>query len=375
MAPIRCAMGRGGWSNSGDDRLMRNAIELYDQSRLPGGLTQSRYPSVSPQIIPPFSLFWVDMVHDYWMHRSDDAFVRGKFVGIQNVLTWFESHVDAGTGMLGPLPYWCFVDWPEEWPWVDQGHPGGMPAGVREGGSSILTLQFAWTLDHAAELFRSAGEESRAAHCAGLSARLKAATLERCWDPRRNMLADTPERTTFSQHANALAVLAGAIAPEEAPGLIKRVVDDASLTQCTLYFRFYLLRAMKKAGLGDEYVSRLGAWREMLARGLSTFAERPDPTRSDCHAWSASPCYEFLATVCGIEPAAPGFARVKIEPHPGPLTHVEGAIPHPAGMIEVSLKRDGTNLRAEVTLPGKLEGEFRWQGRTVPLHPGRQVVE
>jgi alpha-L-rhamnosidase len=46
--------------------------------------------------------------------------------------------------------------------------------------------------------------------------------------------------------------------------------------------------------------------------GLTTFAEKPDPTRSDCHAWSASPNYDFLATVAGIEPALPGFKTVKI---------------------------------------------------------------
>src|SRR6202142_2731487 len=54
---------------SGDDRLMRNAIDLLDHSRISDGLTQSRYPSAMPQVINTFSLFWIEMVHDYWMHR------------------------------------------------------------------------------------------------------------------------------------------------------------------------------------------------------------------------------------------------------------------------------------------------------------------
>ena len=33
---------------------------------------------------------------------------------------------------------------------------------------------------------------------------------------------------------------------------------------------------------------------------LPTFAEKPDPTRSDSHAWSAPPNYNFLALVAGI---------------------------------------------------------------------------
>lgn len=56
---------------SGDDRLVRNALLHYDESRFHEGLTQSRYPSASPQVIPPFSMFWVDMVHDYWTLRDD----------------------------------------------------------------------------------------------------------------------------------------------------------------------------------------------------------------------------------------------------------------------------------------------------------------
>jgi hypothetical protein len=185
-------------------------------------------------------------------------------------------------------------------------------------------------------------------------------------------MADSPARRSYSQHANALAVLSGAVGGEEAAGLMRRVIHDRDLTQCTPYFRFYLLRAMKAAGLGDDYVSELQPWREMLARGLTTFAERPDPTRSDCHAWSASPDYELIATVCGIEPASPGFGTVRIEPHLGPLKRVRGSAPHPNGPISVSFTRDGDRLEADVTLPPGLPGVLAWKGREAVLHEGPQ---
>ena len=119
----------------------------------------------------------------------------------------------------------------------------------------------------------------------------------------------------------------------------------------------------------------LQPWHEMLARGLTTFAERPDPTRSDCHAWSASPLYEFLATVCGVEPASPGFKTVRIEPHLGYLKHVQGVVPHPAGEIKVALTRAGNGIQGEITLPPGLGGEFLWQGKVIPLRPGTQTVK
>ncbi|UZJ65070.1 hypothetical protein OKW96_01940 [Sphingobacterium sp. KU25419] len=45
--------------------------------------------------------------------------------------------------------------------------------------------------------------------------------------------------------------------------------------------------------MSDSYTDQLEPWKDMLALGLSTFSENPDPTRSDCHAWSSSPNYDF----------------------------------------------------------------------------------
>ena len=357
---------------SGDDRLMRNAIELFDRSRLPEGLTQSRYPSASPQIINTFSLFWIDMIHDYWWHRTGDDFVRGCLPGMETVLGWFDRQMDIKTGLLGPLPHWGFVDWTKEWSW-NLGY-GGEPLGVREGGSATVSLQLAATLQRAAELSRAFGRDDLAVRYKQRAMGLRQAVKKLCWDEERRLFADTPEKKIFSQHANILAVLAGAIEGEDARELIQRVAHDASLIQCSTYFRFYLGRAMKQVGLGDDYLAMLGPWRDMLAKGLTTFAEQPDPTRSDCHAWSASPVYELLATVCGIEPGSPGFTTVRIEPHLGALQHAEGKVMHPRGEISVALVREKAGLRATVTLPAGVSGTFDWRGKAVALKPGAQEL-
>ena len=127
----------------GDDRLMRKAIKMYDYSRSYEGITTSRYPSRVPQYIPPFSLYWINMVHDYWMYRDDPAFVRNCISGVKTILEWFADKVDKETGMLGAIPHWNFVDWPTQWPWSKDKPTGGVPPGGMTGGSSILTLQLA----------------------------------------------------------------------------------------------------------------------------------------------------------------------------------------------------------------------------------------
>jgi hypothetical protein len=359
---------------SGDDRLMRKAITDFDNSRIPDGLTQSRYPSVRMQIIPPYSLFWVVMVHDYWMHRDDPAFVKSFLHGIDGVLLWHEKQIGEN-GMLGPTPWWNFVDW--SWRWDnDKGIGGIPPGGDKEGRSSILNLQLAYVLGLAAELNDGFGRKEQAEHYRQVAESLKKVTKAACWDSGRRLLADTPDKNSFSQHANLLAVLVDLISKNEQKKFMQRVAEDTSLLQCTFYYRYYLLRAMKKAGLADRYIEMLTPWRDMIANGLTTFAENPDPTRSDCHAWSASPNYDLLATVCGIEPGEPGFKSVRIEPHLGPLTWVEGKVPHPAGDVTVRLQRkENGGIKGEITLPEKLTGTFVWKTKIVLLKPGSRTID
>jgi glycogen debranching enzyme len=311
------------------------------------------------QIIPPYSLFWIAMIHDYWMHLGDDEFVKSYLEGIDAVIKWHEKYTGSN-GMLGATPWWNFVDW--SWPWDNKKDAGGVPAGADQGRSSILTLQFVYALNYAAQLNEYFGRRYFADHYRRLADSLKKSTYKLCWDNKRGLLADTPDKNIFSQHANILAVLINLIPDKEQKKVMEKVVFEKDLIQCTFYYRFYLVRAIDKVGFGDRYIEMLRPWHDMLKMGLTTFAENPEPTRSDCHAWSASPNYDFLATVCGIEPAEPGFKSVKIEPHLGPLTWVEGKVPHPLGEIKVRLERIGkTGVKGSITLPEGLKGKFLWR--------------
>lgn len=361
---------------SGDDRLMRKAIEDFYHSMTPEGLTQSRYPSEPRQIIPTYSLFWISMLHDYLLHRPDYTFTAEYLTSIQHIVRWFENRVDEETGMLGPLEWWPFVDWTDEWPWDNELRIGGVPPGGQTGNSSIITLQFAMTLQQAADIFSFYGLDELAAGYLDLAERLIGSTRELCWNNEREFFADTPDMTSFSQHANTLGILTGAVPKEDQALLMDRVLNDMSLVQASFYFRFYVLRAMIEAGLGNKYLEALDPWKKMIGYGLTTFVEIADleRTRSDCHAWSSSPLYELLATVAGIRPAETGFRQIFIEPHPGNLEWLKATMPHPNGEIMVDLRfRNGT-VRGEVTLPPGTPGLFIWRGRTMDLGPGKQKI-
>lgn len=353
---------------SGDDRLIRNAIEQFHQSQIPDGLTADAYPAGGSKIIPPFSMFWVSMIHDYNLYRDDQQFIDRYQVPVEAVLKWFESQINPQTQLLGKLGYWNFVDWsfPKQ----------GIPPGGMEGNSSILSLQYVYTLEQAAEIF-SFQNSQKADYYRALAQKMKRAVFISCYDAKKGLLADSPEKRSFSQHANIWAILTDCVPAQSQKSIMEKIMKDTSLVQTSLYYRFYFTRALRKSGLGNLYANTLQPWKEMLALGLTTFPETSAPTvRSDCHAWSASPCYDFLATICGIEPETTGFRSVRIEPNPGNLTEVSGALPHPKGQIKVTYRKlpDGS-FSAEITLPSNLKGHFVSNGKTIPLKSGTQTLK
>ncbi|MBK5719440.1 alpha-L-rhamnosidase N-terminal domain-containing protein [Dysgonomonas sp. Marseille-P4677] len=353
---------------TGDDRLMRKAILDFYNSRVPNGLTQGRYPSSRLQVIPPYSLYWISMIYDYWMYRQDDAFVVQFLPAIEPVLDWYEKNIDKSKGMLGPMTWWNFTDYTD-------GFPNGVPPGADDGNSSVITLHLAYTLNQVAQLYRYFGMDYKSDRYLKLADSLNKATYDNCFDNKRNAMADTPEKTSYSQHAGIMAVLSDAIVDKERQTVMEQVVNDTSLIPVTFYYRFYLTQALKISGLGDLYYPSLDYWRDMIKIGLTTFAEKPEPARSDCHAWSASPLYDYFAIICGISSTSPNFKTVKIEPSLGELKEVTASTPHPQGMIKVDLKRQGvTGITGIVEIPSDITGVFVWEGNTVQLKGGVQKI-
>ncbi len=368
---------------AGEERLARRAIEQFDWSRGAFEITQSRYPTAEVQLIPPYALLFVSMVHDYWMYRDDPGFVRERLPATRASLDWFLRRL-RDDGLLGFLPYWIHVD---------TGTSQDETIKEEDGRSLAVTLQLVETLRQAAELEEALGDRQRA-ELYRSRADTSLAAVRALFDREKGLLPDTPARRTFGHPVNIWGLTNGAV-PEDARGAVaERVLSVArhpagrasdggrgapwpldQVPSASLYFRFYLSRALEAAGLGDEYLGLLHPWRELLAQGLSTWPEHPEPSRSDCHAWSAHPAFDLLRIVAGIAPSAPGFAAVKIEPHLGPLRRVLAAMPTPRGEIAVAYRRDGDRLQAEVVLPDGLSGTFVWKGRATALHGGRQQLE
>jgi hypothetical protein len=366
---------------TGDDRLARQALHAFDWSRVPEGVTHSRYPSSLSQFIPTFSLLYVGMVHDYWMYRPDPEPARALLPGTRTVLDWFARQEDPDA-LLHAMPWWSFVDWVST---------GEIPTYDAHGESCSTTLEYLGALGEAADLEKALGDPVVATRYQDRAARVRAGIYSKCWSAPRGLIADNPSLRNFSQQSNILAVLYDVVPKNQQQDVLHRMLAvnpgdipaDGTLS-ASYYFRFYLSRALEHAGMADEYLNSIDPWRRLLPLHFSTWPEIPGNTRSDSHAWTAHPIYDLLTLVAGIEPASPGFATVRIAPHLGALPSLTATYPHPAGDIKVDYHytgshadpqiKGGSNFRADIELPGTVTGTFELNGRSWPLKPGRNQI-
>jgi alpha-L-rhamnosidase len=352
--------------NSGDDRLMRNAISQLDYSRMSEGITLSRYPSADAQEIPTFSLWWIDMLRDYQLYRNDPAFVKSFLPGVRQVLSFFSKYQQKD-GSLKNAPYWEFTDFADGW---DDGVP---PVG-EDGSSAPLDLQLLLAYQTAAKLEKDLGMKEFATFYQFQALKLLRTIKSKYWDNRSELFSDTKERIKFSQQTNSLAILTGVISGVEAKDLAKKMLSDRKLTQATIYFKYYLNQAITKAGLGDMYLDQLQIWKDNLAYGMTTWAELSDinTARSDCHAWGASPSIELFRIVLGIDSDSAGFDKIRITPHLGRLKNASGSIPHPRGEIKVNyqIDKDG-KFNSVISIPQGTSGTLFWKGKKFILKGGQ----
>jgi hypothetical protein len=328
---------------TGDYALSRQALYHFDWSRLPEGVTQSRYPSRLLQVIPSWSLHWITNVRDYAYCSGDLASVRELLPGTRAVLDWFRRHAGED-GLPQKLPFWNITDWCPWW-------PRGVVPGAETGPTCIISAQYICALDEVADLCRLCSREAEAAELAAEAAALRSALHRRFWSEAEGLYFDRPGGPEVSQYGNAWAVICGAADASTRARLLARFPSDPKLAPGSFFCWHAVFRALELSGAYDRMPEFLGPWHEMIELGLDTFVEENSYWRSLCHAWSAHPALEFATRVLGVTPAAPGFARIDLAPHLCGLTHAEGSVCTPRGPVEVTWRVEARRFTLQVSAP------------------------
>ncbi len=225
----------------------------------------------------------------------------------------------------------------------------------------------------------------------------------RHWDEKRGIYVDVVDPVSgdqeprTSQHANAGMILWGDAPRERWSRMIERITDPARMTftaappiaptgdtldeqegvvLANTFYSHFVYSALAKAGRADVALDlmrrKLGP---MLDAGADTLWESLGPTASLCHGFSASPTYQLVYAVAGLQPADTGLAGFAISPQMAHLEKVETTLPTIHGDIVLALRRTDHTIDGTVTLPTGIaatidEERFDLLSGTARMEPG-----
>lgn len=202
-----------------------------------------------------------------------------------------------------------------------------------------------------------------------------------------------------AQTSYALALRFGLVDGDLRDAVAARLVDDVErrghLTTGFVGVK-HLLPALTDAGRVDLAYRLLEhegypSWGYSIAQGATTMWERwdgwtaergfQDPLMNSFNHYAFGAVSEWLFdTVAGIQPAAPGFRRVRVAPRPGgSLTWAAATYRSVRGEIASRWQRDGAAVVFDVDVPPAVDAELvlppEAGGGSRPLAPGHHRIE
>jgi len=355
-----------GWTAlTGDLTYFKSAMEQFNNSRLPDGNITSCYPLKATFVHPTYSLMWIDMLHDLMLLEGDKKLIESYTGEIQEVFDYYESLINEN-GLVGDSEYQMFIDW-----YLPK---GGNSEVNKDGNSAILTLNYAYTLQNAANIMDWLGYRAKAKVYRDQGLKYAEVTRKLCFDTEKGIYADDPEKTYYDQRASVLAILCGAHSEKESKTLMQTLLDDTTHfdSEANLFYLFYLFEAMEKTSVGD-FTKELQPWKDIINMGMSGTPEKriEQHPRSEIHPWTAHPVHFYFSIVAGIKPTSAGFKTVEIAPNLGELKNLKTNYPTINGNISLDMSLDKKGrLNGQVVLPEGTTGEFKWLGNTFELKSG-----
>ncbi|MFN3729505.1 MAG: alpha-L-rhamnosidase C-terminal domain-containing protein [Fimbriimonadaceae bacterium] len=355
---------------TGDLAMPRRTIRLFRDTLRPDGMLSSRTPSQLRQTIPIFALWWIVMLHDLWEFAGDEVRedVRDSLIAVDGVLAYFRNYLRPD-GFMGKLPYWNPIGGVEA--------PGSaLEAAIEAGGSTYATLLMLLALRQGRRLHREVGHSEDDARWGSTEERLVRAAAS-VWDEGQGVFLESPDglEGILTVHTQAMAVQSGLASPVQSARIVENLRAKPDWSPMLRQQGLPLSEAMALAGGYDvAYRQFMEEFQELRDLGLTTTLEGWADRRSDCHAWSAFPPAEFLRSLLGIRPAAPGFRAVAVRP-----MYLEGrysgTLMTPKGEISVEAERRGAKWRIQVDAPMGVPTQITRGDGSVVSTSGAYVAE
>ncbi len=299
-----------------------------------------------------YSLIWVQMLWDVYMLTGDKTLLSDCEDALHILFKRFRTYLGEN-GLIETPPSFMFVDWlfPDN---ISLHHP---PKAL---GQTCLNMFYFGALKTAEKIFNELNlpvnelNEQRE--------KLKKAMLDYLYDEEKELFFEglntpTPEhllgdwmpqnveKRYYRMHSNILAAYFGFFEKEKCRNLLRRLLDNDDLGKIQPYFCHYLLEAIYRNDLREEYtISVLEQWKEPVrecSKGLAEGFYKPEPTYEfdHSHAWGGTPVWSLPLALSGMEIKEAGMKKLKFNPSLLGLDFATVEIPTPNGILTIRMKK------------------------------------
>ena len=353
---------------SGDTRLAKKALKDFHYSMTPDGLIQGKYPCSHTQIISTFSLHYIFILKEYYMQTKDLEILKRYRPDVDLILDYYDRKMK--NGLIQNLGYWEFVDWQDEW-----AEQNGAPEATAHGPSIIINLMYAYAMKQAAYINEITGREGVAKEYQKRQNEICREIKKTCWSEKRGMFREGPEFEQYSIHAQAWAVLNDMISKEKARHMMEEAINDPDIVKNSFSTSFEVFQALFMIKRYDLAKKMFELWRVLPEKGCTTCPEVPVNSRSECHAWSAQPIYEFIHHILGLCIEEAGWEKISISPDFSVLKNMIGQLVTPMGILKFMVKKTNEKVRIELDIPKGINSSLCLGREKVILHAGLNVYE
>lgn len=300
--------------------------------------------------IATYSMWWIINQYDWYMQQGNREYLSKQLDYLEKLISRTAKWIDGGYRKDDDFE--TFVDWPARGDECEL-----------EGVKSIICLG----LESAAKIFDVFGKSEKYAVC------------KRYADKLRCESSSVP----LNKRIAGLNVLAGRDIKKS-----ENMLKGNSTDGISCFMGFYVLLAKAKMLETDDALDIMREyWGGMLKMGATSFwedfdvkwtensyriDELPKENMHDihgdfgnhcyrqfrhslCHGWASGPTAFLSKHVLGVNIEEAGCKRIRILPHLGNLTYVNGSYPTPFGKIHITHKKENGKIITTYSAPKEIE--------------------
>jgi alpha-L-rhamnosidase len=338
-------------------RGLRQMADAIDVEGRPAAMA----PNGAGIMILDFGMQWIEGLYIYWTLSDDLALVNELYPAAQRLASFLATYKGSAGLLDVPPAHWsqsALVDW--------------TAVSSRSGESTALNSLYAAILAQMGQMAQALGKAGQAQNYFDESASVQQAINNILFLPDLGCYAASRldgEIVPPSPHAQAWALRYGVVPAEYQQSTVQALVqqlvpffDEDGWSVVEPLGMFAVLEALAYTNRTEEALDLIRErYGNLVAQGATTWWELFTPNQnrghSLSHAWGGSPTWFLSTYVLGSVTGGP--AQWQVAPHPGNLTHAQGAMPFGSGTLEIAWERPSCgHFYLTVTAPESSSGDI-----------------